>query len=87
MPRQEFVELCSRVTIYTVEYVGEPSFGVDVVELSGCGEGVDRGGSLAAAVGATERPIPAPERNTAQRPLGSISIVERYTGCQMTGAR
>ena len=39
------------------EHVGEPGFGIDVVELGGGDEGVDCRGSLSAVVGAGEQLI------------------------------
>ena len=38
------------------EGIGEPSLGIDIVELGGADEGVDEGCTFAAAVGACEQP-------------------------------
>ena len=38
------------------EHVGQPSLGVDIVELGGDDEAVQEGGALAAAIGAGEQP-------------------------------
>jgi hypothetical protein len=54
------------------EYVGEPGLRVDVVELGGGDQRVDRRGALAAAVGTREQPCPAPQGNAAQCALGGV---------------
>src|SRR5438309_564364 len=51
---------------------GEPRLGVDVVELGGGDQGIDRGGPFAAAIGAAEGPVAAADGDTAQRSLGGI---------------
>ena len=43
-----------RVIGDAAQHVGEPGLRVDVVELGGGDQGVDRGGPLAAAIGAGE---------------------------------
>src|SRR5258705_6866862 len=45
------------------QHVAQPSLGIDVVELGGLDQGVDRGGSLAAVVGSSEEVVLAAERN------------------------
>ena len=52
--------------------VGEPGFGVDIVELGGGDQSVDGGGPLAAAIGAAEGPVLAAEGNAAQLALGGV---------------
>ena len=52
--------------------VGEPGLRIDVVEFGRPDQRVHRGGALATAIGAGEQPSSAPERDTAQRPLGGI---------------
>lgn len=54
------------------EDIGKPGLRIDVVELGGLDQGVDDGGALAAAVGATEQPCLAAERDAAERALGGI---------------
>ena len=54
------------------EDIGEPGLRVDVVELGGLDERVDRGGASATFVGAGEGPVVATDRDAAQRPLGGI---------------
>ena len=54
------------------QHVGEPGLGVDVVELGGGDKGIDRGGPVAAAIGAAEGPVAAPDGNTAQRAFSSV---------------
>ena len=72
VPGQEFVETSDRMVGDAGEHVGEPSLGVDVVELGGGDQAVDDGGALAAAVGAGKQPRLAAECDAAQRPLGGI---------------
>ena len=72
MPRQEFMELRCLVIVDAAEHIGEPGFGIDVVELGGGDERVDRRCSFAAAIGAAEGPVSAAECDTTQRPLGAI---------------
>jgi ribonuclease J len=54
------------------EHIGGPGFGVDVVELCGRDEGVDRRRPFAAPVATAEGPIPASDGDAAQRALGRI---------------
>ena len=54
------------------EDIGEPSLRVDVVELGGFDERVDRSGASATFIGAGERPVVATDRDAAQRPLSGI---------------
>ena len=56
----------------TAKHVGEPGFGIDVVELGGDDERVDRRCPLAAAIGAAEGPVAAAEGDTTQCPLGRV---------------
>jgi hypothetical protein len=52
--------------------IGEPGLRIDIVELGGFDECVDSGGALAALIGTCERPVVAPDRDAAQRPLSRI---------------
>jgi hypothetical protein len=61
VPGQEFVEALGRVILQVGQHVGQPGKRIDVVELGGLDQGVDRGGAPAALVGAGERPV-APSR-------------------------
>jgi hypothetical protein len=54
------------------EHVREPSLRVDVVELRGGDQAVDKGGPFAAAVGAGEEPRLPTEGDAAQRALGGV---------------
>lgn len=54
------------------EDIGEPGVWVDVVELGGLDQGVDRSGAVAALVGAGEGPILAAHGNGADLALGRI---------------
>ena len=56
----------------TAEHVGEPGFGIDIIQFCRSDERVDRRCPFAAAVRAAEGPVAAAERDTAQRPLGGI---------------
>jgi hypothetical protein len=63
-PREEVVQLASRVVGQAGEDVGEPGLRVDAVELRGLDQGVHGGRAFAAAIGAGEGPVVAadPER-------------------------
>jgi hypothetical protein len=54
------------------EHVGEPGARIDIVELGGLDQRVDGGGAPSAVIRSRERPVAAADRDTAQRPLGSI---------------
>ncbi len=56
----------------TGEDVGQPSLGIDVVQLGRDDEAVEDGGALAAAIGAGEQPGLSSQSQAAQRPLGSV---------------
>lgn len=57
VPGQKLTEPLDSMIIDTCEHVGEPSLWIDVVELGGRDEGVDRRGALAALIGAGEGPV------------------------------
>jgi hypothetical protein len=52
--------------------VGEPGLRVDGVELGSVDQRVDRGGAVAAFVGAGERPVLAAQGDAAQRAFGGV---------------
>ena len=54
------------------EHVGEPSVGIDVVELGGLDQGVDGSGAPAAFIGTGEGPVLAPDGDAPQLALGSV---------------
>jgi hypothetical protein len=54
------------------EHVGEPSLGVDVVELGGGDRAVDDGGALTSTIGAGEQLRLAAERDATRRPLSGV---------------
>ena len=56
VPGEEFVQTGLRQVGDAVEDVGEPSLGVDVVQLGGADEGVHGRGPHAASVGPGEEP-------------------------------
>ena len=64
----------------TAEHIGEPGFGIDVVELGGCDERIDRGSPLAAAIGAAEGPVATAEELTkASVSIGPITCISSRT--------
>jgi len=65
MPGQELGEPLDGMIGDASEHVGEPGLRVDIVELSGGDQGVYRSRALAAAVGAGEKPGPAPQGDEA----------------------
>ena len=66
------------------QHIGEPGLGIDAVEFCRGDQGVDRGGTLTAAVGAGEQPRAASERN---RPVilpmsgGKLKFITGGTRC------
>src|SRR3954454_7336681 len=56
-PRQEVADPLGRMVGQSRQHVGEPGLRVDVVELAGLDQGVDRRRPLPAAVGAGEGPV------------------------------
>ena len=54
------------------QHVSEPCLRIDIVELCGLDQGVDRGGTSATIVGACECPVVTPDSDAAQRPLGGV---------------
>src|ERR1700738_990022 len=54
------------------EHVGKPGLRIDVVELGGGNQRVDRGGAPAAFVGAGEGPVLLPEGNGPQLAFGRV---------------
>src|SRR6476620_2409151 len=57
VPRQEFVDAPGGMIRQAGQHVGEPSLWIDVVELCGGDEGVDRRRTSAALIGAGEGPV------------------------------
>jgi hypothetical protein len=57
IPRQEFVDALGRMIRQAGQHVGEPSLRIDIIELGGGDEGVDRSRTPAALIGASEGPI------------------------------
>ena len=53
------------------EHIGEPSAGIDVIELARFDQRVDRGGAPAAGIGAAERPVFPANRDAPHRVLCS----------------
>ena len=54
------------------QHVGEPGLRIDIVELGGGDQRVDRSGAPAAFVGAGEGPVVSPERNGPQLAFGGV---------------
>jgi hypothetical protein len=57
IPRKKFVDALGGMIRQASQHVGEPSLWIDVVELGGGDEGVDRSRTPAALIGASEGPI------------------------------
>src|SRR6266545_499300 len=68
IPGQELIEILNVVIVDAGQDVGEPSLGIDAVQLGG----LNYRGPLTAAVGAGEQPGLAAERDAAQLALGGI---------------
>lgn len=60
VPRQKLVDALCGVVRQAAEYVGEPGAGIDVVELAGLDQGVDRRSAAATSVGAARTTAMAP---------------------------
>ena len=79
------------------EDIGEPSLRIDIVELGGLDQRVDRGGAAPAFVGAREGPVVAADRERPDRTLGGVvghaqtAVVEesrqRYPAGEAVGDR
>src|SRR5258706_166414 len=72
IPREQLVELVSRMLGDASEDVGEPGLRVDVVHLGRDDEGVHGGGALTAAIGAGEHPRLPAESDAAKAALGGV---------------
>ena len=57
VPRQEFADALGGMIRQAGQDVGKPSLWIDVVELGGRDEGVDRSCAPAARIGASEGPV------------------------------
>ena len=77
--------------LQTREDVGEPSLWIDVVELGGLDQSVDRSGALTPLVGAGEGPVMATHDDGPNLPLGCVvghaqpAIVEEARECHPSG--
>jgi hypothetical protein len=60
------------VLVDPAEHIGEPGFGIYVVELGRGDQGVNRGSPFPAAVRAAEGPVAAADGDAAQRSFGGI---------------
>ena len=74
VPWQEIVDPALGMVGDAVDGVAQPCFGIDLVELGGLDEAVDRCGAVAALVGACEQPVFATDGDAAQRALGGIVV-------------
>jgi hypothetical protein len=59
------------------QQVCEPGLRIDVVEFGSADQGIDRGGALAATVGAGKQPSFAPEGNAAHRARSAALLVRQ----------
>jgi hypothetical protein len=74
-PGKQFVNARDRMAVGDAgEDVAQPGFRVEAVELGGADERVHRRGAVAAGVGAGEGPVPAAQRDAAQRVLGDVVV-------------
>ena len=60
-----------------MQHVGEPSLRVDVVELGGDDQAIEKSGALSATIGSGEQPGLAPQRQATQRSFGAIVVVTK----------
>jgi hypothetical protein len=72
IPGQEFVNAPGRVIGQASEHVGEPGLRVDIVELGGGDQRVDRSSAPAAFVGAGEGSVLSPQGNGPQLAFGGV---------------
>jgi len=74
VPGQEVIDPVDGMLGDVGQHMAQPGFGGDAVELGRADQRVDRGGALAAAVGAGEQVVAAADGNTAQGPLSGRII-------------
>jgi len=74
IPRQQFVEPIDGVIRDALEHVVQVGEGLDVVELGGADEGVERRGALSAGIGSGEEIILSAQGDTAQRTFGVVVV-------------
>ena len=72
VPRQEVTQARGRLVVYPRQDIGEPGTGIDIVELGGGDQGVDRCSTLAPAVGSREQPSLSSDGDAAQGAFGGI---------------
>src|SRR5450755_2019726 len=65
IPGQKVRDFVCRVIRQACQHVGEPSLGIDVVELACLDKGIDRGCSVAPGIGTREGPIFSSDGNLA----------------------
>jgi hypothetical protein len=71
-PGQQFIEARGSVIVDPMQHVGEPSLRVDVVELGGDDQAIEKSGALSATIGSGEQPGLAPQRQATQRSFGRV---------------
>ena len=72
VPGQQFGDAVDRVIGDAREHVAQVGFGIEAVELGRADQAVDRGGALAAGIGAAKQVVLATQSYSAQGPLGCV---------------
>ena len=74
IPGQQFADAVDRVVGDAAEHVAQVGFGIEPVELGRADQAVDRGGALAAGVGAGKEVVLPSQRDGTQGPLGGVIV-------------
>ena len=72
--RQEFLDAVDRMIGDAGQHVEEIDFGVETVEFGGADQAVDRGGALAAHIGACEQVVLAAQSDGAQGAFRGVVV-------------
>jgi hypothetical protein len=72
VPGQELLDAVDRMVGDAGQHVSEIRFGVEAVDFGRANQAVDRGGALAASIGAGEQVVLAAQSDAAQSTIGGI---------------
>ena len=72
IPRQQLVQARCRMIADPVEHIRQPGSRIDIIQFGGDDERIHRCSPFATAIGTSEQPCLATQRNPAQRPFGGI---------------
>jgi hypothetical protein len=72
IPGQKFIDPLGRMVLQASEDIGGPGVRIDVVDLGGVDQRIDRGSAAATFIRACEGPVVATDSNWPDFPLGGI---------------